>query len=131
MSDATNIETREDSIKWKKSVEEVTTFVDGEKLPCILVENKIDLLDDIEEDPTLEEFVKMNDFSGGFRVSSKTGKNVNEAMDYLIKIIIKKINDFEEKNLNIEIQDKNITIIKQITNNYKKQKNKNNFCLLF
>ena len=65
MSDATNIETREDSIKWKKSVEEVTTFVDGEKLPCILVENKIDLLDDIEEDPTLEEFVKMNDFSGG------------------------------------------------------------------
>ena len=127
MSDATNIETREDSIKWKKSVEEVTTFVDGEKLPCILVENKIDLLDDIEEDPTLEEFVKMNDFSGGFRVSSKTGKNVNEAMDYLIKIIIKRIEDFEEKNLNIEIQDKNITIIKQITNNYKKQKNKNNF----
>ena len=80
MSDATNIGTRKDSIKWKESVEEAAAFVVGGKIPCILVENKIDLLDYIEEDPTFEEFVKMNDFSGGFRVSSKTGKNVNEAM---------------------------------------------------
>ena len=40
MSCATNIITREDSIKWKRSVDDI--FKEGEEIPCILVENNVD-----------------------------------------------------------------------------------------
>ena len=73
------------TLKWKSSVDEVTTFLDGGKLPCILMESKVDLLDNEDADNTkeLEEFAKNNGFDGCFRTSAKTGKNVNEAMNYL------------------------------------------------
>ena len=98
MSDATNIQTREDTIKWKNSVDDVVKFIDGKDIPCILVENKIDLLpDDDHYDPTFEEFYKNNGFTKGFRVSSKTGENVDEAMKFLIKTIIKRNETYLEK----------------------------------
>ena len=64
----------------------------GIKLPCILIENKIDLLkEDNEKDSNeLEEFSKKNGFDGCFRTSAKTGKNINEALNYLICDIIKR-----------------------------------------
>ena len=37
------------TIKWKSAVDEVASFLDGGKIPCILVENKIDLLKDRNE----------------------------------------------------------------------------------
>ena len=33
---------REETIKWKKSVDEEVIFLDGARLPFVLVENKID-----------------------------------------------------------------------------------------
>ena len=88
MTDAKNIETRKNIIKLKNNVE-YKTFLD--EIPCILVENNIDLLHDDEiDDPTFEEFCEKNGFVKGFRVSSKTGENVDEAMTYFIKFIIKR-----------------------------------------
>ena len=56
------------TIKWKSSVDEAATFLDGGKLPCLLVENKVDLLDNAEkEDATLQEFATSNEFCGCFR----------------------------------------------------------------
>ena len=43
--DVTNPSTLEATAKWKKSIDENAKFVDGEKLPCVLIENKIDLVD--------------------------------------------------------------------------------------
>ena len=101
MCDATNIQTREETLIWKKRIEEISCFVDGGKLPIILVENKIDLLDDKEENAySFKQFYEENGFSGGFRVSSKTGENVNESMEYLIINIIKRMEIAEKKRLN-------------------------------
>ena len=42
----------ENTIKWKKSIDDNTTFIDGSPLPIVLVQNKIDLVeqDKIEND---------------------------------------------------------------------------------
>ena len=62
-------------------------------MPCILVENKADLLDKNEIDNTqeLDEFSEYNGFDCFFRFSAKTGLNVNKAMKYLINNIIKRL----------------------------------------
>ena len=134
MSDATNIETREYAIKYKKSIDDTTTFFDGKKLPCILVENKIDLLSEDEiDDPTFEEFWKSNGFTKGFRVSSKTGENIDESMEYLIKNIIKRMEKIkklmEEENI-IPSQKKLISLCpeQQDASNINIKKKKNDRC---
>ena len=86
------------TIKWKSSVDEAATFLDGGKLPCLLVENKVDLLDNAEEeDATLQEFATSNEFCGCFRTSAKTGLNISESMEFLIKTIIKRMEDMASK----------------------------------
>ena len=79
-------------------MDEVAAFLDGDKIPSLLVENKADLLDEYKEDHNLEEFVKNYEFCGGFRTSAKTGSNVSESMEFLIKNIIKRMEDMKEKN---------------------------------
>ena len=67
-------------------------------MPCLLVENNVDLISpQNENDPTLQIFAKNNGFCGAFRTSSKTGFNVDESMEYLIRIIIKRIKDWQFK----------------------------------
>ena len=130
MSDATDIDTRNNAMKWKNTLDSKINFIDGGNLPNILVENNIDLLPKEEEEDELglQEFSQKNGFIGGFRISSKTGKNVDEAMDFLIKNIIKRKDDFEDKNLTII--DKKI-IITEIDRNLDKYKNrKKDNCLL-
>ena len=39
--DSTNRQTREETMKQKKSVDEEVIFLDGARLPCVLVENKM------------------------------------------------------------------------------------------
>jgi len=81
------------AINWKAKIDKFGIFLDGGKLPCVLVENKADLLDknEINNIQKLEEFAKCNEYDGYFRTSAKTGLNVNEAMEYLIDIILKRI----------------------------------------
>ena len=40
--DSTNRQSREETMKQKKSVDEEVIFLDGARLPFVLVENKID-----------------------------------------------------------------------------------------
>jgi len=63
-----------------------------------LVENKLDLLDEgNENDPELESFAQNNEFCGCFRTSAKTGVNISESMEFLIKNIIKRMEDMSQK----------------------------------
>ena len=86
-------------MKWKKSVDEAVTFYDEQSLPAVLVENKVDLLPPDEQDniTELQEFSDKNGFNGCFRTSAKTGKNISESMEFLIKEIIKRLEDINAK----------------------------------
>ena len=66
-------------------------------MPCILVENKADLLkeDNPERDDKLEEFGVINGFCSTFRTSAKTGLNINESIEYLILNIIRRLQAFD------------------------------------
>ena len=74
-----------------------------------MVENKIDLLDgDAENDP---EFAQDNGFCGSFRTSAKTGVNITESMEYLIRTIIKRMEDFQSKGNEVFIGErKSVTL---------------------
>ena len=91
--------------------------IEGDKLPCILVENKIDLLNPEENnsknDKELEELAKKNGFIGCFKTSAKDGKNINEALNYLICDIINKIENMKlnnEKNADVEEERKSLAL---------------------
>ena len=83
----------------EESVDKVCKFSDGGKLPCILVENKADLLykgyDENISD--LNDFASKNGFCGAFRASAKTGYNVDESMEYLINNIIERMEPKQPK----------------------------------
>ena len=78
-------------------IDESETFLDGGRIPCVLVENKIDLLEESIEEEDLKQFANDSDFTGCFFTSAKTGKNIFESMEFLIKEIIKKIKDMERE----------------------------------
>ena len=92
----------------------------GIKLPCILIENKVDLLkeDNEKDSKELEEFSKKNGFDGCFRTSAKTGKNINEALNYLICDIIKRRD-------NIKLNKDNLTKIEKESKNIPLKMNQN------
>jgi len=126
MADATNAQTREDTLRWKGSVDEVATFLDGGKLPCLLVENKADLLDgdNVEKDPQLEEFGSSNGFCGSFRTSAKTGLNINESMEYLIKNIIQRMEAMQSKGTEVFTTDRKSVALDPEKHNEVAQKRK-------
>ena len=97
--------------KWKNAVDEVVIFYDGGKLPCILVENKIDLVESnpTERSPELDKFAFYNGYCGGFKTSAKTGFGINNAIGFLIKNIIqrKEAAQREEERKNILLAQQN------------------------
>jgi len=114
LSDATNKQTREDTLKWKQNVDESATFLDGGKLPCILVESKIDLLLDKNEnyEEEIKKFAKDNIFDDGFSVSSKEGKNINESFEFLMNRIIERLEIVLKSGKYMLGQDNELDIIK-------------------
>ena len=114
--DATNRQTRDETVKWKKSVDEEAVFIDGARLPCILVENKIDLLSDYErdqDDQSLKDFAEKNGFIGCFRSSAKAGINIGEAMEYLIKNIVERMENFASKGNDVFATDRKSVVLDQ------------------
>ena len=101
-SDATNIQTREDTLKWRNSVVEAVKFSDGGKLPCIIAESKSDLIEDKEnienQEKEIKDFAEKNGFDGGFLVSSKLGENIKESIEYLLDIIIEKMDTLKKED---------------------------------
>ena len=92
LSDITNEQTLHECIKWKNSVDDTTKFIDGDFLPSVLVRNKIDLIEgDITDDAEIKEFADKNKFVNVFKTSAKMGIGINECMDFLIGVIVDRL----------------------------------------
>ena len=88
------------TINWKKSVDESERFLDGKNVPCVLVENKADLLDKskVNDLVDLKGFANAHSFVASFRTSAKTGYNINESMSYLIEHILQRMSTISAKD---------------------------------
>ena len=98
MSDASDPQSMEDAALYKRNVDQYCKFIDGNKIPCIFIENKIDLLteEDRENDEKFSKFRAENEFDMVFRVSVKDDIQVKRAMDYIMKDIIRRYNEYKE-----------------------------------
>ena len=113
LSDLTNPETLKVTIKWKNSIDENSRFIDGDYLPSLLVQNKVDLITDENlKEPTEEvkKFANENGYLSVLNASAKTGEGVDVAMDYLIKTIIDRLEEYSKKT-NKPINNDNRTSI--------------------
>ena len=126
----------ENTIKWKKTVDDNTTFIDGTPLPIVLVQNKIDLVEaealegDEEE---LKKFVDENKFLTFTRTSCKNNQNVNETMDFLLANIIDRLEDYHKKaNIPIDNNKRTSIVIQNPSASSESLLNSNkNFCCVY
>ncbi len=128
--DITNIKSRNDTLKWKKSVDDNSTFLNTQnKIPCFLIENKIDLVDEstVKDISELSEFSQKNNFSGFYRTSAKTGENVDFIMNSIIGYIINKLMECLNQGEKIE-KRKSLFELKADANKEKNEKNSNDEC---
>ena len=92
--------------KWK----EMLRSYEEKEFPIIIVGTKVDFLDESdikEKHKELKEFLKNNySYTKFFLTSSKTGKNINNCMEYLIKKIINKEEKKEENEKNKNSEEK-------------------------
>ena len=74
-------------------MDESERFLDGKNVPCVLVENKADLLpqNEVNNVVSLKGFASANNFIASFRTSAKTGYNINESMSYLIEHVLQRM----------------------------------------
>jgi small GTP-binding protein len=115
LSDITNAETLDATLKWKKAIDENANFIDGGKLPCLLIQNKIDLVDEEEkqDEEEVRAFAQKNNYINVFRTSVKEGIGVDESMDYLIKVIVDRLDEYVSKTNKPIERDKTSLVIQQ------------------
>ncbi len=133
LSDITDKKTLDICIKWKNTVDETTKFLDGTNIPAILVRNKIDLLeneDNNDDEEEMKEFCEKNSFLRCFKTSAKTGTNIDESMNFLISTIIDKMEALAKNGNNPFEQDRpSIVIVKnKHTDNNNKENNPMGCC---
>ena len=88
--------------KWLSQIKEEV----NEKVPIILVGNKIDLVDE-REIPDYEGKELADEFNiNYFECSAKTGENINLAFEDLIKKMVKTVDKPKDNNSKIIIQNK-------------------------
>ena len=117
------------AIKWKKSVDEAVSFYDDGKIPCIIVENKVDLMDEneLENMDALNQFSDENGFNGCFKTSAKTGQNISESMEFLIIEVIKRLEEISSnENAVAPVDRQSVTLDPDKHNKEADIKRKNN-----
>ncbi len=101
VSDVSNNQSLEDSVGWKSTIEDDCKFVDGGKIPFLLIRNKIDKLKTEEEKESLEKetkiFIQENEFDLYGLTSALNDINVKESINYFVEHIIKRLNRYLSK----------------------------------
>ena len=133
ISDSTNLKSLETCLEWKNCVTEAVKFIDGGTLPFILVQNKIDLIENREDFVKIEEETKStsedNYFEKYFMTSVKQNVNVEEAMNFLIDNIINRLEEYAKSgNIIFNEQKQRDTIVIKYEKNSVRGKKKRKCC---
>lgn len=124
-------ETPSTIFNWKEIISEQSTFIDDEKIPFVLIGNKIDLIrnedDKVNVDNRTKTICKDYGFLNYFLTSAKEGININESMKFLIEYIIERMNKFSKDN-HLEFGQKRKDSVKLIKDNHAIRKEENNMC---
>jgi len=91
VTDITREDTLEKALIWKSIVDEQTATQSGKPIPMILCVNKFDLADDSSSltEHKLVQFAAEKKFEAGFFTSAKTGMNSEQAVETLIREVLK------------------------------------------
>ena len=127
VNDVTKKETFEETMKWKKIVKDESAFIDGNKLPFILIQNKIDL---IKNDENFLNFItnetkklaEDKDFIGIYMTSVKENINVEEPISFLIDNIVDRLDKFSCEGNNNFLKSKRKETYKLEANGRKDKK---------
>ena len=95
-----------------------------------MVETKSDLLDpeEVNNINSLKEFAEKYEYDGFFRISSKTGLNIDISMEHLLFKIIERINALDnDKEKRNSITGRKSTVLDD-EKHYKSRRNINNCC---
>ena len=134
VSDITNEKTLPECVKWKNTVDETTKFIDDSNIPAILIRNKVDLLqenndNDNDDENMIKEFCEKNKFLRCFKTSAKTGTNIEEAMNFLISNIIDRMDKIAQSGSNpFEKQRESLVLQKSKNSDNNKDNNMNGCC---
>ena len=111
--DVTNSDTFNNLKFWINSVKKHIDINKGH-IPAILIGNKIDIFNREVTKEEGEKYAKQEGLEY-YETSAKTGKNVNEAINNLVKVILKYDNDNEneEKSFRIDGDKKSINSTKE------------------
>ena len=100
-------------------MDENTRFIDGGMLPCVLAQNKIDLVDEeqLKDSTELKQFAETNKFDNHFRTSAKMGLGIDECMDFLIKTILDRSEKVAKEGEDPFEQDRKSLVLDRKKNN--------------
>ena len=132
LSDITNQKTLTECVKWKNTVDETTKFLDGTNIPAILIRNKVDLLEENDEneddEDMIKDFCEKNNFLKCFKTSAKTGTNIEEAMIFLISNIVEKLEKISLSGNNPFEKRESLVLDNNKHKESNKENNNNNGC---
>ena len=98
VSDITNKDTLDSTLEWKKAVEDEIRFTDGGNIPFLLVQNKVDLIEDQNEKDKLEietkSFSRSYKFVNYFLTSAKTKGNCEDSIQYFMDHITRRLMNY-------------------------------------
>ena len=116
VSDISNVDSIQKSLQWKNTVDEVAKFMDGKELPCVLIENKVDLYEGniMEGERKAKRFAKENGYVDVFLTSVKKKENVDESMECLISVIVERMDRFMKSGGNVSNERESIKLHDQI-----------------
>ena len=118
-----------ETMKWKKVVYDESAFIDGDKLPFILIQNKVDLIENDKEYLNIamndsQKLVDSGDFIGYYMSSVKENINIEEPIKFLIDNIIDRLEKYHASENN-DLKESKARETYRLENNNKKDKDKN------
>ena len=127
VSDITKKESLEETMKWKKVVNDESAFIDGDKLPFIFIQNKVDLIKDDQDylNQIINETKKIaedNQFLGYYLTSVKENVNVVEPIKFLIENIVDRLEKYYSEGNNNFTESKGSKACTLEKNNKNKKK---------